>query len=349
MIARPGSPAAHREVKSGTTGEATEPGFARLTAGDASVTLLPALGGRVRDVTLGGRQWLWHNPDRAFTAADEDASLGEAVGSGGFDECFPTIAACKLPSWVEGVAGASVAERGALWTQRCETSIGTGEFGNSATCTWAIRPLDFAFERQVTVRPDGVVDFAYAASNSGAHRLPFLWAAHPVLPLGDATQVVLPKGAKTRVWMADGVALAGGETLHAWPKVRGGGHLLDVSHPARLGDRFACTMFVELPRSETAIVIREGAVQLEMRVHGRELSHAGIWINRGVLAPTERKRPFMRWRRARTYSTITIGPCLGAPESLADALGAWETARWIEPGATARWGMSWRATRAAAA
>jgi hypothetical protein len=102
-------------------------------------------------------------------------------------------------------------------------------------------------------------------------------------------------------------------------------------------------MFVELPRSETSIILREGNVQLEMRVHGRELSHAGIWINRGVLAPTERRRPLMRWRRPRTYSTVTIGPCLGAPESLADALGAWETARWIEPGATARWAMTWRA------
>jgi hypothetical protein len=50
----------------------------------------------------------------------------------------------------------------------------------------------------------------------------------------------------------------------------------------------------------------------------------------------------MRLRKPRTYSTITIAPCLGAPESLADALGAWETARWIEPGGTARWAMTWR-------
>ena len=188
-----------------------------------------------------------------------------------------------------------------------------------------------------------------SAANSGGHRLPFLWAAHPVFPLTDATQIVLPRGAKSRVWMADGVDLAGGDALHAWPRVRSGDHLVDMSHPAALGERFACTLFVELPRTETAIIVREGAVQLEMRVHGRELSHCGIWINRGVLAPTERKRPLMRWRRPRTYSTLTIGPCLGAPESLADALGAWESARWIEPGGTARWAMSWRASRVAPA
>lgn len=307
------------------------------------MTLLPALGGRVRDVTLGGRQWLWHNPDAAFTAANEDASLDEAVGSGGFDECFPTIAACKLPSWVEGAASAKIAERGALWQQRCETAVETGEYGNTARCAWTIKPLTFAFSREITVRPDGQIDFAYAATNVGDKRMPFLWATHPVFPLTDSTRLVLPAGAKTRVWMADGVELAAGETLHAWPRVRSGGHLVDLSKPATLGPKFACTLFVELPKTETSIVIEEGRSRLEMRVHGRELSHAGIWINRGVLAPTERKSPLMRWRRARTYSTVTIGPCLGAPESLADALGAWESARWIEPGATARWGMTWRA------
>lgn len=326
----------------GTASDAA-PAYATLATDAASVTLLPALGGRIRDAWLGDRQWLWHNPDAAFTAAHEDASLGDAVGSGGFDECFPTIAACKLPGWVDGLAGARIDERGALWRQACATAIGTREFGNSATCQWTIAPLPFAFERCTTLRPDGLIEFTYAARNTGTARAPFLWAAHPVFPLTAHTQVVLPTGARTRVWMSDGLELAGGDAQHAWPRVRAGGHLVDVSRPAMLGARFACTLFVELPRTETAIVLREGGVQLEMRVHGRELSHAGIWINRGVLAPTERKRPLIRWRRPRTYSTITIGPCLGAPESLADALGAWETARWIEPGATARWTMTWRA------
>ncbi len=322
----------------------TDPAFATLSSAGAAITILPGLGGRVRDVLLGGRQWLWHNPDAAFSVAHEDASLGEAVGSGGFDECFPTIAPCRLPTWVEGAAGAKIAERGALWQQQCETAIDTGEDGNSASCSWTTTPLTFAFTRRITMRADGTVEFTYAARNIGTQRMPFLWAAHPVFPLTDQTRIILPAGAKTRVWMADGVELAGGDTLHAWPRVRAGGHLVDVSRPAALGKQFACTMFVELPRSETTIAVAHGAKRLELRVHGRELSHAGIWINRGVLAPTERKRPLMRWRKPRTYSTVTVGPCLGAPESLTDALGAWDTARWIEPGATARWGMTWRVT-----
>lgn len=322
----------------------TAPGYVTLKSANTAVTLLPALGGRIRDAWLGGRQWLWHNPDAAFTVADEDASLGEAVGSGGFDECFPTIARCHLPDWVEGVGGSAIEERGALWRQRCETLVRTGEDGNSASCHWIVAPLGLGFERSITIRPDDSADFRYAATNPGQRRMPFLWAAHPVFPLGRATTLHLPRGAKTRVWMADGVPLPGRDALHEWPRVRAGDVTFDLSMPARLGDRFACTLFVELPKAETAIAIGEGGARLEMRVHGRELSHVGVWINRGVLAPTERKRPLVRWRRPRTYSTITIGPCLGAPEALSDALDeTWDSAWWIEPGATARWTMSWRA------
>ena len=85
--------------------------------------------------------------------------------------------------------------------------------------------------------------------------------------------------------MADGAACEAGDTLHSWPRLRATGGMVDASRPATLGERYACTMFVELPRTETVIAIEEGAARLEMRVHGRALLHAGIWINRGVLAP----------------------------------------------------------------
>ena len=330
------------------TDPAHAPAYATLSAGQSSVTILPALGGRIRDLTLGGRQWLWHNPDRPFTAAAEDASLGESVGSGGFDECFPTVAACTLPSWVEGAKGARIGERGALWRQRCDVAIATEEHGHSASCTWQIAPLSFEFKRRITVRPDGMLDLSYAATNTGGTRLPFLWAAHPVFPLTASTRILLPEGAQTRVWMSDAAPFAKVDAAYAWPRVTGrvknGERAVDVSRPAAIGARFACTIFVALPRTETSLTIVEGRHALELRVHGRELSHAGVWINRGVLAPTERKRPLLRLRRARTYSTITLAPCLGAPESLADALSEpWETARWIEPGATARWAMTLKA------
>jgi hypothetical protein len=330
-------------VVTATGARAAEPGFAALHGGDASVVLLPSLGGRIRDVTLVGRQWLWHNPDVPFTSPGRDARFEQSVPAGGFDECFPTIASCRLPSWVTGAAGARLAERGALWAQRCDLSIDTGEAGNAATCRWFVEPLPFLFTRTIVVRADGVIRFSYSATNAGAHRLPFLWAAQPVFPLTRGTRIVLPTGARTRVWMDNGLDLATGLSQHSWPRVRAGGTLVDVSRPGAIGRRrFACTLFVELPRTECTVGIEEGRARLEMRVHGREISHVGIWINHGALGAAERREPAFRWRRTRRYATVTLAPCLGAPEALADALGAWETARWIEPETSARWSMEWR-------
>ena len=53
------------------------PGYAKLHGGDASAVLVPALGGKVRDVHLGGRQWLWHNPDVPFAGAAKGARYAE--------------------------------------------------------------------------------------------------------------------------------------------------------------------------------------------------------------------------------------------------------------------------------
>jgi len=60
--------------------------------------LVPALGGKVREMMLGGRQWLWHNPDVPFALPREGARYAESEAAGGFDECFPTVGSCRLPS-----------------------------------------------------------------------------------------------------------------------------------------------------------------------------------------------------------------------------------------------------------
>src|SRR3990172_5485823 len=77
-------------------------GYAALHGGGASAVLIPALGGKIRDVTLAGRQWFWHNADIPVARPARGDSYALAGDSGGLDECFPTIAACRVPAWVRG-------------------------------------------------------------------------------------------------------------------------------------------------------------------------------------------------------------------------------------------------------
>jgi hypothetical protein len=50
-------------------------------------------------------------------------------------------------------------------------------------------------------------------------------------------------------------------------------------------------------------------------------------------------------KAARPHANVVFGPCLGTPDSLSEALGAWDDAHWVEAGATTRWSMVWRGAR----
>ena len=125
------------------------------------MTLLPALGGKIRELTMAGRQWLWHNPDLAPMAAAEGASFAGSGNSGGYDECAPTVAACRLPTWVKGAGDVLLPNHGELWAQQPQFQITTDERGNTATCSWAGVSLPYRITRDVTVGADGGGGFAY--------------------------------------------------------------------------------------------------------------------------------------------------------------------------------------------
>ena len=307
--------------------------------------LVPALGGRVRDVQLGGRQWLWHNPHVPFTTPPAGVSYDDAAAAGGFDECFPTVEPCRLPSWVKGAQRAKLPDHGELWAQPPAVEIVTDADGHSATCTWSGSALPYRFTRRMTLHPEGWLAFSYAATNTGEHRIPFLWSSHPVFPLTPRTRLVLPDRAPVRVWSQHNTHFGKQGSQHRWPRMRNGGSLVDLSRPFdALGGDYACKLFVELPRAEVRVLIEEGDAQLEILLHGREIPTLGVSINRSAEGAAPRRGRWRLGRQARPAAcTLSVEPSIGAPESLSDALGAWDDAHWLEPGGTARWGMTWRA------
>ena len=304
---------------------------------------MPALGGKVRDVMLGGRQWLWHSPDVPFALPRDGAPYDPHEAAGGIDECFPTVGSCRLPSWVEGAHRAKLPDHGELWAQPPAISIITDDEGHSATCTWSGAALPYRFTRRITVRPEGSVAFAYAATNTGKHRIPFLWSSQPVFPLTPKTRLFLPDGAVTKLWSQRDAEFGDRGSEHKWPRLRNGGRLVDLSRPFNaLGGDYACKLFVQLPRREVIVAVEEGGSRLEMLLHGREIPTVGIAIDRSTKGAGALRGLWPFGKKRRQLCTVSIEPCLGAPESLSDALGAWDDVHWLEPGATARWGMTWR-------
>lgn len=312
-------------------------GFAELRGGGSRVRVIPALGGRIVDLELAGRQWLWTNEQLPYAPPTPGSSYMETADSGGYDECFPTVGQCRLPSWVKAFGGFELPDHGELWSQTPVVNVEQYEGTQAIVSTWTGTRIPYAFTRRILVTHDGAVVMDYAARNDGRERMPFIWSSYPLFPLTPQTHLILPEGARLRVYGAHGIALGTTRTEHKWPFVRTGAFQADLSHPAVVAKRFACKLFLDMPRAqESRAAIREGMEQLEVTFDAQEVPHLGLWINRNGWTPL---------KRSDAYCNMALAPCLGAPDTLTEALGDWKGAFWIEPGATKQWRLTWRGRR----
>ena len=316
-------------------------GSVELRGGNARAVILPALGGKISELWFGDRQWLWRNAQLPWRAPVAGTSYVLTADSGGFDECFPTTGACALPSLVRGFGGRELPDHGELWAQYPSLSLTTGTRGHHALLSWQGTCLPYRFERMLVVTPQGEVRCEYAVTNDGERRIPFTWAAHPLLPLTTHTRLDLPAGARVRVSAQHAIDLGGPGAEHQWPRLRSGGKLLDLSAPARAWPRpFACMLHLDLPPGEQSLRVTEGDDELTVRVDAAEVPHLGLWINCGEWNPLPRTS-WLPWRKPAPYLNLGFEPAIGAPGVLSDALGAWGGAQWIEAGATRRWTVTW--------
>ena len=311
-------------------------GHAELSAGGSRVVLIPELGGKIASLEIAGRQWLWTNPSIPFKTPVPGSSYLTNGDSGGYDECFPTVGPCTVPTSVTDFGGIELQDHGELWSQRPKVELKTRPDGQQATMTWAGAKLPYQFRRVVRVDASGAVSMRYSVRNTGMSRLPFIWSSHPLLPLTDRTRLVLPEGEPVRVYSAERIEMGGVGAEHRWPNIRTPKEVLDVSRPLALGKRFACKLFFDSVPGIAAI--EEGGARLEVRFDQTEIPDFGLWINARGWSPS---------RRIRAYSNIGFEPCIGAPDTLSDALGGWRRAHWLDAGKTREWTLTWTGRAAA--
>jgi len=307
-------------------------GFAELRGGGSRVLIVPALGGKIAHLELAGRQWLWASEVTPYGLPDENASYDETGDTGGYDECFPTVRACKVPTWVRAFGGVPLPDHGEVWSQVPSIDVRTSPDGQTATTTWMGRRMPYRLTRVVRVTPTGDVECEYEATNTGTDRVPFLWSAHPVFPLTSTTRLDLPAATRMHVYTQHEIALGVGATDLRWPMIRSAGKLLDMSNPWTVAKRYACKLFLEMREGRAAIV--QDGLRLEVTFRVDDVPNFGLWINRGGWTPFKRGKP---------YSNFTFAPCIGAPDTLEEALSAWKSAHWLDAGKSTRWSLRWRA------
>jgi len=342
--------AGSREPGAGTSGASTADsrlpaphrfGVAELHGGGARVSIIPALGGKISAMELGGRQWLWTSDTIPYAEPVDGASYVETADSGGYDECFPTVGPCVLPSGIEKYGGLMLPDHGELWAQRPAFEVETLGDAQQATCVWTGRRMPYRFTRVVRVDGSGAVTMRYSVTNEGVPRLPFVWSSHPLLPLTPDTRIVLPDGARVRVYAEHRIDIGGALAEHRWPRItvakKDKKKFVDFSRPDAVARNYACKLFLDMPVGRAAVEEGNGA-RLEVEYDAREVPHFGLWLNRRGWTPFKGSL----FRRARPYLNFAFEPCIGAPDPLSDALIAWQEVRWLEGGETRSWTLTWR-------
>ncbi|MCC6770711.1 MAG: hypothetical protein IT360_05820 [Gemmatimonadaceae bacterium] len=309
-------------------------GFLELRGGETRVVLVPSLGGKITELFMGGREWLWTSDVIPLSRGIDGMSYLESGDSGGFDECFPTVSSCRVPGWVRAFGGIELPDHGELWSQEPQLSVRTAADGQRAIFTWRGVRLPYRLQRSVRVVPDGSVQMDYVLSNDGVDRLPFIWSTHPMFPLTPETRLLLPEGARLRVFARHEIELGEVRSEHRWPYVRGSGKVHDFVVPFGVAKKYACKLFVDLPEGSAAL--RQGDSELSITFDPSQVTHLGIWINKHGWTP---------FRRESRYLNLAFAPCIGAPDSLSDALGDWKSAAWVDPGTERRWSVTWTARR----
>ena len=260
-------------------------------------------------------------------AADDDASYVDApTRAATTSACRPSARALPTTSGV-GPHRAAGSWR-ALVAARAHRARPTTACPRSVT-RWQGRRLRYAFSRALTIEPDGAVRIATrCVAGDGAAPLPVVLASaaaaerrHAAGAAGGGARARVGR-ARHRAGRAEGAASVAGA---ARPTARGEADRargsVDFTYPAlapalRDAAPYACKLFLDLPRASSAVrlAIEQDGARLEVEVDPREVPHFGLWLNHGGWTPFAGGTP---------YRNLAFEPCIGAPDTLDAALGAW--------------------------
>jgi galactose mutarotase-like enzyme len=300
-----------------------------IQAGSCLVTVLPQFGGKVSSILWDGKELL--QTPLAPVAPRTRTMPFDAGDASGWDECLPSVAACKLPF---GTGVASVPDHGDLWRVAWQEMDGNGS-RNSIRMRAACFSLPLAIERTLTLtetRSGHHLGAAYKLTNTGKDPAPWSWAAHPLFSAAAGDRILLPATIETLTIEGSGGNRLGkaGETV-SWPVARIDGSQatdLSVAQPSnsRIGDKlFAGPLS---PAENWSALERPSAgVRIRVAFNTAENPYLGLWICYGGWPDGPGPK----------QTCVALEPATAPVDSLAKT-GPWS--RVLKPGQSVQWGMN---------
>jgi galactose mutarotase-like enzyme len=298
-----------------------------LRSAEIEVVAVPAIGMKLTNLRrLTGREWLWRSDQIPLALPEPGASYVETADSGGWDECFPTVAPSPVPD--SAFAGRSLPDHGELWSATWSSSV--YDHAEGTTLAGAARGPVFPYEfhRQITLHPgEAVARFRYRLCHTGGEAFPWIWSSHPLLNVQPGSGLEVPGLSQVKVAAVHGRDDLDVDDVVSWPGAIGG-EANRFTFPAE--GSWAVKLFGDLgPDGRMVLTDPRKREQLELRVRREEVPQVGIWINCRGWAPPGRK----------PYYNLALEPCIGAPDRLDVAVREWHTAQVLRPGEEREWSL----------
>lgn len=294
-----------------------------MKAGTLEAGILPGFGGKIASLRWRGVELL-QAPLRPPAPRDRQMSF-DAGDASGWDECLPSVAACRVRT-ASGVV--DIPDHGEVWRLPCEAEQNSGR---EAQLSVTLDSLPLRLERTLALTEAGL-RVNYRLENTGKSAAPYMWAAHPLFAVEAGDEIVLPSQvAQARVEDSAGNRLGVKGRVLGWPVAESasGAHvdLSRVEDPeSGVGDK----LFTAAPAEGWAILERRRA-GLRVRVSfDPSLSPwLGLWLCYGGWPQGQAVRE----------QCVAFEPSTAPSDSLAEAQrSGW--ARTLAPGESTEWWTS---------
>ena len=290
------------------------------------LTLIPELGGKISSLrdTRTNREWLWRNPRYPYKRVPHGSSYLTEADTGGWDECFPSVSACLYPS--EPWQGIAVQDHGELWSQTSELEIEEhDEIITLQTC-WKGVALPYTFTRTITVVANSAIMRAnYEVVNNAGQSMNYVWSIHPLLAIEPGMELCLPDSARFHVAGSIPQDLVSPEQNVQYPFAA-----LGLNFPALPVTSAGCAIKIwsdPLPAGEGWAALSANDGELKMRWDVALLPQVAAWMNFGAWAADG----------GTPYYNLGLEPCIGAQDSLNDAVNQYNLFATVPPHGLKQW------------
>jgi hypothetical protein len=316
-------------------GRADDFEIVHVNTGAIALAVMPGLGAKIsslRDLRT-GREWLWRNPRIPYKRVPHGSSYITEADTGGWDECFPSVSECEYPSppW----KGARIQDHGELWSHAPTFEIEEENDAVTLSAQWEGIALPYLFTRKLWVGAGMArLRVDYAVTNTGDSPVQWIWSAHPLMAIERGMELRVPPGARFNLGGALPTDLISQErdlrfpmTVHNPVIARNAMHSIAAISPLPPPSAAMAMKLWSDPLDEGWATLRASDGEFRLRWDAAQLPQLGIWMNLGAWAGDG----------GTPYYNLGLEPCIGAQDSLADAVTRYHLFETLPPGGARSW------------